>query len=279
MRTRFLFLLGTFFYGTLTAHASLFSHEYTVSELQTRLDHLPETGQETARGRLLTELGKVYFRDGRVDDAMRVLEEAAALSPRPAVARDLFRYLGRCYESQGRLDKTIWAYEYAVKYDLRNWRRWRDLAQQYEAAKLFQKAVETFHKAIKLAPKKETLYFGRARNLVELGFYREAEHDLIISMDLGHMPGDVFRVLSRVMEGRGRYEEAAESWKESLADDASDADWCRLLYLYVLAGDERQSKIVLATLSERDLPSETMQFYSSLVQGMSSSPQRTLLGK
>jgi len=67
------------------------------------------------------------------------------------------------------------------------------------------------------------------------------------NVGFGEPPEDVFRALSRVMEGRGRFVEAADSWNEVLTNSSSDSDWCRLIYLAFLAGMRLWQKMALTT--------------------------------
>jgi len=254
----------------------LFFGNYTVPELKEKISKLPESGRESTKAMLLTELGIGLYREGKLDEAIQVLVEAEGLSPRAGVCRQLYRYLGKCYESSGRLDKAIGAYESSVKYDRKNWKRHRDLARLYRQAKLYWKAEESYSIAAKLNPDKAELFFALGKTWADLGFYSYAEENLIKALELGHGHREVFFELSGVFEGMGRYSEAAGSWKEVISDSSPDPDWARLIYLAVLAGDKDLAEMGLNKLISRDAPKETIEFYGDLVRLISTDPHRVL---
>ncbi len=256
--------------------AGLFSRNYTIPELRKQMAGLSPSGRENTRARLLTELGIALYRDGQEEEAIKNLQEAAELGLRPSLARQLYRYLAKCYENLGRLDKSIEAYQMAVNYDSKNWKRHRDLGRMYRHAKLYSKAASAYLTAVHLNPKKGELYFALGQIWQQLGFYHYAEKNLVKSLDLGQNHNEVFHELSFVFESMGRYGEAAGSWNEMINDQSTDEDWCRLIYLAYLAKDEALAKNALISLSKRDVPKETYRFYETLVRWIPLPPAQIL---
>lgn len=271
-------LLVVFFLGGVPPLSAAFlSRDYTVPELKEKIAKLPASGRESTKARFLTDLGIALYRDNKLDEAIQALQEAADLGVRSGLARQLYRYLGKCYETLGRLDKSVEAYEMAVTYDPKNWKRHRDLGRMYRRAKLDAKAAGAYLHAIALNPKKAELYFALGQTYYELGLYHLSDQNLVKSLDLGQNHNEVFHELSFVYEKMGRFEEAADSWNEGIKEHSPTPDICRLIYLAYLAQNDGMAKNALNLLVKKSIPQISLHYYESLVQSMNRPPAKILI--
>ena len=114
------------------------------------------------------EEGITLYREGKYTAAIAHFENLLSGSTSRSERRPLYRFLGKSYESIGRNDKAVSAYEEAVQYDTRNWRRHRDLGGLYELSSLNQEALACYKKAYKLNPKEAMLLLDLNLPLMKL---------------------------------------------------------------------------------------------------------------
>jgi tetratricopeptide (TPR) repeat protein len=190
--------------------------------------------------------------------------------------RHIYLYLGKSYESSQRLEKSVEAYELAVLYDKKNWKRHRDLAGLYERVRLFKKAEHAYTKAIQLFPSEVTLYFSLGRTYRKMGLYSQAEQNLKRSLDLGYQMHLVNFELSRVFEGQGRFGAAAEACQRSLSPAPTPEEAGRFVYLSVLADRPALVDESLKELRAVEKNKESLAFYENMVELLRGSPLQVL---
>lgn len=161
-----------------TSLAALFPKHRSLEEVQAKISRLPTGVRSRTRGILTSDLGTLLYRKGDYAEASKAFEESLLNPTRRSLKRHIYRFLGKSYESSGRIDKAIDAYEQAVRYDKSNWRRYRDLGVLYEEMRLTNKAVEMYSQAIKLGPREASLYWNRGRTRRKMSLYEKAEPDL-----------------------------------------------------------------------------------------------------
>lgn len=251
--------------------AGIFTRHDSVEEIEARLAKLPEQGRHKTKAILYAELGTLLYRDGEMQKAAQFFEKALSEDTSASLRKHIYLYMGKSYESAGRLDKAIEAYEQAVQYDKHNWKRHRDLAGLYEISRLFPKAIESYQAALRLNPKDPAILLSLGRTWREYGFYRESELLLKKALDWGADKIETERELSLACEGRGEFDQAAMAWEHG--DPESVADWARLVYLAALAGKTDLVEKGISQLKAKTGAGETLSFYKYLSQLLMEKPE------
>lgn len=236
----------------------------TVDELRQKIDEIPPERNYRTRSVLLYELGRELYKQGRWDEAVESFDSALSYAPPTALKKHIYLYMGKSYESAGRTDKAITAYEQAVLFDRRNWRRHRDLARLYEIVNLRHKAISSYEKALKYNPKEPSVHFYLGRLYRMISFFEKAEKNLVSALDYGYDQTSVFRELSIVFEAQGKFTEAASASKETIKETSSLEEWARLYYLALLSHQEELAKTAMAALEKNKASEETIRFYEAL---------------
>jgi tetratricopeptide (TPR) repeat protein len=163
-----------------------------------------------------------------------------------------------------------------VQLDPNNWRRYRDLSQQYLRVKLYSSAVVGFEKALALNPKDASLPFLLGRTYREMGITTRAEGYLKNAAALGVSGAEINREFSFVYQSKGDFGPAAEIWKKTLTPTSSEEDIGRLIALAGLAHDRKMAEEALATLKKGGASAETIAFYQSLIDVPAQEPDAVL---
>jgi tetratricopeptide (TPR) repeat protein len=257
-------------------HAAVFTTPLTAEEIQAKLAALPERGKSQTKAVLHSDLGTVYFNQGQFAMAAQELEKTFEYDTSRRLRRHAYLYLGRSYESLGRLDKAMAAYEQAVANDKRNWKRHRDLAMTFETVKLYDKAVLTYKRALHYNSKAPDVHFLLGRTYRKMGFYEKAEDRLKTAISLGLDDSVLERELSLVYEGQGRFKEATQALINTLSASSALSDWARMIYLSSLSNNPVYVDQGLNFLKKERASKETQKFYTELVQCLRPKPSRVL---
>ena len=129
----FLSLLAIVLGAPQGGEAFLFSGQKTIEKTQAKIAQLPEKGKLRTKAVLYSDLGVMQYKQGNFDAAIAALEQALTYRPKKKIKKRTYLYLGKSYESHVGLEEAIGAYEQAVIYDRKNWKRHRDLGQQHAA--------------------------------------------------------------------------------------------------------------------------------------------------
>jgi tetratricopeptide (TPR) repeat protein len=266
----FLFLIV---FSVLPAtNAAFLAPSKSVEDLQKKLADIPPERNYRARSVLLSELGTQLYKEGRWVEAIEAFDDALSYGPPTVLKKHIYLYMGKSYESSGRIDKAITAYEQAVLFDKRNWRRHRDLAGLYEHEHLFEKAIGSYETALRYNPKEPSVHFALGRIYRRLSRFEKAEPHFVAALDHGYAPADVFSELSQVFEAQGKYSEAASSCAEVLTEASPPEDWARLVYLSLLGRQDDLSAKGLAALQKKNVSDETIRFYEALKRYIGGNP-------
>lgn len=236
----------------------------SIDAVRAKLEKLSEQGSGRTKATLNSELGSLLYKEGRMKEAAQAFEAALQHDTTRKMRRYIYLYMGKSYESSSRIDKAIPAYELALRYDKKNWRRHRDLGLLYEQAELYRQALASYEVALKRNPKEAGLFLAMGRTWRKLGLYSEAEPWLRQAENAGHRVDQVQEELSLLYEGQGRFGEAATECSKNVSADSTIEKKARLVYLAALAGDSaliKQGKLLLA-----GAPRETILFYENLVE-------------
>lgn len=245
-------------------HASFLSGPKTVEELQKKIDEIPPERNYRTRSVLLSELGTQLYKQARWDEAVEAFDSSLGYAPPTVLKKHIYLYMGKSYESAGRIDKAMSAYEQAVVFDRRNWRRHRDLARLYETANLRDKAISSYEKALKYNSREPSVHFAVGRLYRMNSLLEKAEKNFVSALDHGYNQTNVFRELSLVFEAQGKFNEAAMASKETLKESSAPEEWARLVYLSLLARQPELANEGMAALKKKNVGAETIRFYEAL---------------
>src|SRR5258708_4261637 len=173
-----LLILMTMGFGLIPrkTEAVFFLGSPSIEDLQAKIAKLPAGTPTRQKGNLYSELGTRLYHAGRMADAAAAFQSALENKTSRSQRRHIYLFLGKSFESSGRPDKAIEAYEQAIHYDPKNWRRYRELGVMYQSVKLNRQAIEVYEKAIRLNPAEPTLYYqiGSTWRDLRLTTYAEA---------------------------------------------------------------------------------------------------------
>lgn len=243
--------------------------------LQKKISELRDD-QKKQKSELYSELGLRFYLKGQMVEASQAFEKAIEGPLSTSTKRKVYLYLGKSYESSDRPDKAIEAYEQSVQLDPQNWRRYRDLAQQYLRVKIYKSAIVGFDKAIELNPKESSLPFLLGRTYQEMGLYVRAESNLKKAASLGVSGADLDREFSYIYEGKGHYAAAADMWKKTLTPASNEEDIGRYIALAGLAHNKIMAEDGLSMLKKGKASAETIAFYQSLIELPTQDPESVL---
>lgn len=258
------------------ADRSLFSKFTSIEEIDKRLAGIGENRGSRTKAILMSDKATLLYRSGRMPEAAAAFEQSLSYSTTATLRRHIYLYMGKAYESHGRLDRAIEAYEQALEYDPKNWRRHRDLGGLYEQVKLYRKARDLYTSARTLSPREPSLWYVSARVDRKMGLYADAEPLIRKADELGHDEHVVAREKSFILEGRGRPKEALNNWVAGAGDSQDLNDIARTVYLSVLAGDLPLAKENLKRLKAGGAPKDSVQLYENLIELGPSGPDSLL---
>jgi tetratricopeptide (TPR) repeat protein len=249
--------------------AAIFSRPLPIEEVRARISKLSEKDASRKRAQLYSELGNYLYKRGQMADAAVAFENALLGNPSRSERRHITLFLGKSYESSGRTDKAITAYEQALELDPKNWKRHRDLAVLYEESQLYRKAILGYEDALQRDPKELSLLVALGRVHRKMGLCDAAEFFLVQDRNLGDTSIEVDREFSFVYEIQGRFGESAAAWEKSLGQASTAADMGRFIYLSCLAKNKPLADKGLAQLKALSVNDETRRFYENLVELLS----------
>jgi tetratricopeptide (TPR) repeat protein len=133
-------------------------------------------------------LGAMYQRLGRYDEAVRVFQQSIQRSP----SGHGYSNLGTCYYFLGRYGDAAAAYEKAVELTPHDYLYWRNLGDAYrwvpgakqKARSAYERAVQLCDDAIRVNPSDSRAYMSRASALAKLGRQRQAHASILRALEL-----------------------------------------------------------------------------------------------
>jgi protein O-mannosyl-transferase len=162
-------------------------------------------------------------REGRLDEALREVDEALRLNPDDVNTRNS---VGTVLMNLGRVDEAIGQFQEAV----RRWPRFAEahsnLASAYRKQGRLQEALGEFRAAIDCNPRDFRLQVNLAGLLMQLGQAGEAIAALETAVKLDSNDAGVRKDLATLLANAGRFEEAATHYAAAtrLSDHDADAE-------------------------------------------------------
>jgi tetratricopeptide (TPR) repeat protein len=166
--------------------------------------------------------GLGHYRDGKLDEAVRVLTEGITEYPQAA---ELYNALGVVLEGAGALNEAVAAYGKAVKIAPNYGGAWCNMAIAVMSGKKFARAVELSTKAIELEPDNAKAYYTRGFCLQRMNKHEQAIEDYHKSIELEPGFASAFNHLGSALLKCNRAEEALENFLKAvnIFDDYAEA--------------------------------------------------------
>jgi len=113
----------------------------------TALEYFQKAAQlDSSNGRIIHALGSAYYQLGMQEEAQKILQQTTEIYN----DRNTFRNLGLSYMQSGDLQNAEEEFEQAIYLDPKFWKAYNDLASFYVYQDEYEKAIETWQKAIDL---------------------------------------------------------------------------------------------------------------------------------
>jgi tetratricopeptide (TPR) repeat protein len=186
-----------------------FENEHDASEKVLRgiLQHEPDNGQA------LEQLSQLLIDEGRSQEAVTLLSQAAADSSSP----DLYDLLGDAYSQQKEYAKAEDSYRKAVEEEPEEASHRHGLGQALIAQDKYAEALEQFKKLSELEPGTADNYLRMAELYRRLGQFDQAETSLLRAKQLS--PGSLEVLFNEALlyEDQGRYDDAVKVLSDAIA--------------------------------------------------------------
>lgn len=153
-------------------------------------------------------LGRAYFSHGDYEAGIAAAQKAIGLNPRDP---DYYALLGACLRGAGKYNEAVAAVMKAIEFEPRSSYYWL-LATIYRSQKDYDKAVESFKRAINLDPSDPDNYLEIARIYLAEDRYSEAEE---ILKKAPASPA-VSNFLVQSLMGSGKFDQAISACDEDI---------------------------------------------------------------
>lgn len=164
---------------------------------------------ETLRARL----GNLYLEQGRTEDAVAELREAARLAPNFA---PIHNDLANALKSQGKFDEAIAEYAEALRLQPDFAEPYSNLGALLVSQGRAKEALDFFQEAIRRVPKLADAHYNLATTLVSLGRTNEAVVSFRKALEYRYPYPDAHNNLAVVLARQGRVDEAIHHFREAI---------------------------------------------------------------
>lgn len=136
---------------------------------------------------LYFKLGNLYFRNGNVDDAIRLFEKVGILNPNFAMAH---HNLGVVYYSQNRTDKAIEEFKRAIEIDKEYAKAHYSIALVYYKSGEYSSAIDELEEVIRIEPDNANAQFDLAVSYADRFRYRNGNADNLANAESHFIKAD-----------------------------------------------------------------------------------------
>lgn len=164
-------------------------------------------------GTLRAHLGNVYLEQGRTDEAVAEMREAARLTPNFA---PIHNDLANALKTQGKFDEAIAEYAEALRLQPNYAAPYSNLGALLVSQGRAKEALVYFQEAIRRVPKLADAHYNLATTLVSLGRPQEAIHSFQKALEYRNHYPDAHNNLAIVLAGQGRVDEAINHFREAI---------------------------------------------------------------
>ena len=166
------------------------------------------------------ERGYVFYKDKKLEEAVRCYTEAIRLDPGSFVA---FNNLGNVLSDLNRYEEAEAAYRKAIELDPTDAAVYTNLGVLLGELKRYEEAEAAYRKAIELAPADAAAHTNLGVLLGELKRYEEAEAAYRKAIELAPADAKAYYNLGNLLKEQKRYEEAEAAYRKAIELDSSDA--------------------------------------------------------
>jgi tetratricopeptide (TPR) repeat protein len=191
--------------------ARLYRFENKHSEAETVLRGL--LARDAANGPALEQLSQLLMDEGRSQEAVKLLSDAAGESSSPEV----YDLLGDAYSQAKDYPKAEDAYRKAVEEDPDDPGHLHGLAQALMAEDKYAEALEQFKRLTEIEPSTSENYLRMAQLYRRLGKFDQAEASLLRAKQLAPGSLEVLYNEALLYEDQGRYDDAVKVLSDAIA--------------------------------------------------------------
>jgi len=169
-----------------------------------------------------------------------------------------YRELANTYHEQGKIEKAVSTYRYAIALKPQLWVGYNDLGSLYLRQGNFEGAAEQFKKAIELTPQNVNAYSNLGISYHFQGKLDLAENAYQNALAIKN-DADVASNLATLYYSKGLYEQAAQMYQLALQVLPDRyAIWANLASAYDLSGDQQRARDSYLTAIEKGLDQLTV---------------------
>jgi tetratricopeptide (TPR) repeat protein len=201
--------------------ARLYRFENKHSEAETVLRGL--LSRDAANGPALEQLSQLLMDEGRSQEAVKLLSDAAGESSSPEV----YDLLGDAYSQAKDYAKAEDAYRKAVEEDPDDPGHLHGLAQALMAEDKYAEALEQFKRLTEIEPSTSENYLRMAQLYRRLGKFDQAEASLLRAKQLAPGSLEVLYNEALLYEDQGRYDDAVKVLSDAIAGMKSQSSSAR----------------------------------------------------
>jgi tetratricopeptide (TPR) repeat protein len=201
--------------------ARLYRFENKHTEAETVLRGL--LARDSSNGPALEQLSQLLMDEGRSQEAVKLLSDAAGESSSPEV----YDLLGDAYSQAKDYPKAEDAYRKAVEEDPDDPGHLHGLAQALMAEDKYADALEQFKRLTEIEPSTSENFLRRAQLYRRLGKFDHAEASLLRAKQLAPGSLEVLYNEALLYEDQGRYDDAVKVLSDAIAGMRSQASSAR----------------------------------------------------
>jgi tetratricopeptide (TPR) repeat protein len=179
--------------------------------------------RDAANGPALEQLSQLLMDEGRSQEAVKLLSDAAGQSSSPEV----YDLLGDAYSQAKDYAKAADAYRKAVEEDPDDPGHLHGLAQALMAQDKYAEALEQFKRLTEIEPSTSENYLRMAQLYRRLGKFDQAEASLLRAKQLAPGSLEVLYNEALLYEDQGRYDDAVKVLSDAIAGMKSQSSSAR----------------------------------------------------
>ena len=172
--------------------------------------------------KMISNLGNALLELSRVKESIEYFERAIKLQPYDSP--EVYYNLGRAFRMSKDFDKAIDSYQKAIKIDAHHIPSFLNLGFLYNELKQYQLAINLFNDGIKIQPKNIQLIYNRGVSYLNLNSYLLALSDFSLVTDLDNQFELAFIQKSITLKYLYRYDEALTSINSAICINSLNAD-------------------------------------------------------
>lgn len=167
------------------------------------------------------ELGVAYYKLGRLDESLEVLDKILAVEPTMILA---LNNKARILIDRNQPKEAMVLYRQILNKDPKHVRTWIKAAQLMSSLEKYDKADACIQEALNVSPAESELWRERAINARKAGKLEDAVTYIDKALEQKATEFDSLREKANVLAALGRIKEAIEMYKSALRQNSSDVE-------------------------------------------------------